>query len=95
MNGPNTVTHIISGKAISRALRKHFLVDAALTIKLISSFFQKSKNFMLTGEKGVDLGNDNSALENQILSDEEINELQQLQLQRFRSRKYQEVKGIG
>ena len=50
---------------------------------------------MLTGEKGVDLGNDNSALENQILSDEEINELQQLQLQRFRSRKYQEVKGIG
>ena len=50
---------------------------------------------MLTGEKGVDLGNDNSALENQILSDEEINELQQLQLQRFRSRKYQEAKGIG
>ena len=50
---------------------------------------------MLTGEKGVDLGNDNSALENQILSDEEINELQQLRLQRFRSRKYQEVKGIG
>ena len=34
--GPNTVTHIFSGKAISRALRAHFLVDAALTIKLIS-----------------------------------------------------------
>lgn len=33
--GKNTVQHIFSGKAISRALRSHFLVDSALRMKLI------------------------------------------------------------
>ena len=33
--GSNAVTHMISGKAISRALRGHFLVEAALVNKLI------------------------------------------------------------
>ncbi len=28
--GPNAVTHMISGKAVSRALCGHFLVEAAL-----------------------------------------------------------------
>lgn len=32
----NTVPHIISGKAISRALRAHFLVESALVCKLMS-----------------------------------------------------------
>ena len=35
--GHNSVTHMISGKAISRALRGHFLVEAALVNKLISA----------------------------------------------------------
>lgn len=35
--GPNSVTHMMSGKAISRALRGHFLVEAALINKLIST----------------------------------------------------------
>ena len=35
--GPNAVTHMISGKAISRALRCHFLVEAALVNKLMSA----------------------------------------------------------
>ena len=35
--GTNTVIHMMSGKAISRALRGHFIVDAALRIKLIKS----------------------------------------------------------
>ena len=73
--GPNTVTHIFSGKAMSRALRAHLLVDVALIIKLISSFFPKSRNFMLTDEEGEDLASDNSVLENQILSADEIEEL--------------------
>ena len=33
--GKNTVTHMFSGKIISRALRCHFLVDAPLRMKLI------------------------------------------------------------
>ena len=33
--GSNTVKHILSGKAISRALRGHFLVQSALTIYLL------------------------------------------------------------
>ena len=32
----NTVPHIISGKAIARALRAHFLVESALVCKLMS-----------------------------------------------------------
>ena len=34
--GTNVVNHIISGKAVSRAVRGHFLVEAALMNKLIS-----------------------------------------------------------
>ena len=33
--GPNAINHILSGKAFSRALRAHFLVEAALVNKLI------------------------------------------------------------
>ena len=33
--GPNAVTHMITGKAVSRALRGHFLIEAALTNKLL------------------------------------------------------------
>ena len=33
--GKATVTHVVSGKAIARALRGHFLVDSALRIKLL------------------------------------------------------------
>ena len=50
-------------------------------------------------EEGEDLASDNSVLENQILSADEINELQQLysgiNLENFLSKKYQEIKGIG
>lgn len=33
--GPNAVTHMTSGKAVSRALRRHFLFEAALMNKLL------------------------------------------------------------
>ena len=36
---PNTVVHMLSGKAISRALRGHFLVDAALNGLIIADIF--------------------------------------------------------
>ena len=78
MYGPNTITHILSGKAISKEIRAHFLADAALIIKLVSSFFPKLRKFMLTDEDEEDLACGNSVLENQILRADEIDELQQL-----------------
>ena len=36
--GENVVQHMMLGKAILRALRGHFLIEAALTNKLISNF---------------------------------------------------------
>ena len=36
--GRNTVEHMISGKAVSRALRGHFLTESALTTKLLRDF---------------------------------------------------------
>ena len=35
----NAVTHILSGKAVERAIRGHFLIDAALNAMLISKAF--------------------------------------------------------
>jgi hypothetical protein len=37
--GKDTVSHILTGKAVSRALRAHFLVDGALMINLLNSHF--------------------------------------------------------
>ena len=37
--GKNTIDHIIKGKAISRAIQGHFLVDAALNATLITQLF--------------------------------------------------------
>ena len=37
--GRNTVEHIMSGKAVSRALRGHFLASSALTTKLLKPIF--------------------------------------------------------
>ena len=42
--GPNAVTHKKSGKAVSRALRGHFLVEAALVNKLVMAVLSCQKN---------------------------------------------------
>ena len=36
----NTTAHMMSGKAVSRAIRGHFLIDAALNAILKSQAFQ-------------------------------------------------------
>ena len=36
---PNAVTHILSGKAVSRAVRAHFIVDSALSALVLSKAF--------------------------------------------------------
>ena len=35
----NAVSHMLSGKAIARAVRGHFLVDAALNVLLVCNTF--------------------------------------------------------
>ena len=42
---PNSVLHILSVKTFGRALRGHFLADAALKIKLRSTIFPSCKKF--------------------------------------------------
>lgn len=63
--GPNAVTHMISGKAVSRALRGHFLVEAALVNKLMLAVLpcrEEKDNHSLVehsegeGEDGNDYG---------------------------------------
>ena len=54
---------MMSGKAVSRALRGHFLVEAALTNKLVSNFLpQKRKENQLA--ENVEIG-DNFEEENE------------------------------
>ena len=36
---PNAVTHILSGKAVSRAVRGHFIVDSALNVLVLPKAF--------------------------------------------------------
>ena len=43
----NTISHLISGKAISRAIRAHFIVQSALYILLMTSYGDDSDNVML------------------------------------------------
>ncbi len=51
--GPNTVVHMISGKAISSALRGHFLVEAALTNKLIAAVLHIRKMNLLMKKMNI------------------------------------------
>jgi hypothetical protein len=43
--GENTVVHMLSGKAFARALRGHFLVDAALTLKIMKLILPKAEGY--------------------------------------------------
>ena len=59
----HTVTHIMSGKAVSRALRAHFLAEAALTSLLIT---------LLNEETEIDLTHLQSLLEEALAVPDEI-----------------------
>ena len=79
--GPNTVAQMMSGKAISRALRGHFLVEGALVNKLISALLPCEEECNLEPEEDSDpdkltdpklFGNDkeNSNVASKLNSDE-------------------------
>ena len=61
----HTVTHMISGKAISRALRAHFLAESALVTLLIEEIIDESDVFALDGQ-------DSNEIEKKMSSDEFI-----------------------
>lgn len=45
--GPNTVKHIMTGKALSRAFHGHMLVDSALSSMPLSEILTEEKNYSL------------------------------------------------
>ena len=68
--GPNAVTHMITGKAVSRALRGHFLIEAALTNKLLIKIWPDNEtqgNIDCDGE--IDIINKLDAIEAEKISD--------------------------
>ena len=73
--GKNAVEHIMTGKAISRALRGHFLVDAALHINMIKDLLQKEievETAILEFEdtcNSSDLESDNSTIPSYSISE--------------------------
>ena len=55
--GPNTIPRILSGKAIARSLRAHFLIEKALMTKLISGILpEESETLSSDGQtsEGLD-----------------------------------------
>jgi len=52
--GPNAVLHMMSGKHVSRAVRGHFLADAAVTVTLL-------KHILPTDDEECDTANDESS----------------------------------
>ena len=62
----HSVTHMISGKAISRALRAHFLAESALVTILVEEVVGESDLFYLDGQ-------DSDVIEEKLISDEIVN----------------------
>ena len=70
--GENAVQHMMSGKAVSRALRGHFLVEAALTNKLVSNFLsQKLKENELAENVEIEGKEENENEEEQSEDEDE------------------------
>ena len=56
--GTNAVIHMISGKAVARALRGHFLIDAALLVKLMKRVLASDKSNTATTSDSDEVGED-------------------------------------
>jgi len=67
--GANAVSHMISGKAVSRAMRGHFLVEAALVNKLMSAVLPCYEEEMLLNDTEEEEGIDYEAYGNNPISD--------------------------
>ena len=74
--GSNTIEDMITGKAVSRALRGHLLASSSPQIKLLTYFFPGTHNCVDNGEVGdVDLHSEEEEFENKDeVEDEEADE---------------------
>eukprot|EP00745_Piridium_sociabile_P023062 TRINITY_DN35931_c2_g2_i7.p1 TRINITY_DN35931_c2_g2~~TRINITY_DN35931_c2_g2_i7.p1 ORF type:complete len:567 (+),score=112.84 TRINITY_DN35931_c2_g2_i7:122-1822(+) len=71
---PNSVTHMLSGKSVSRAVRGHFLVDAVLNALVLSIAFNTPLNTCdLEGAEGIVNDEDPSISQEQQDQSEEGN----------------------
>jgi hypothetical protein len=52
--GPNAIIHMMSGKSVSRSIRGHLLVDAALTIQLLRKLLPNDLSLSNTDETNVE-----------------------------------------
>ena len=59
----NTVPHMITGKAISRAVRSHFLVQSALVTNLFKPFIDDGKDQTECIEEDVSVEDDEKTVE--------------------------------
>ena len=69
----NAVVHMITGKAITRSLRGHFLVEAALKSRLLQPLIPAQTDYSVEekgSDKDIEMADDNVNLSN---SDEELN----------------------
>jgi hypothetical protein len=58
---PAAVVHMLSGKAISRAIRGHFLVYTTLTLLMITEIYEIDINIL-----------DNVAIDSKLMSSEQL-----------------------
>ena len=66
--GPNAVTSMVTGKAVTRAIRGHFMVQSALCIKLMQSIMKSSPD----DEGGESDTNDGSVHDKERISEADI-----------------------
>ena len=84
--GTNAVKHMMTGKAISRSLRGHFLVASALTAKLISKYIPQAYADSLYSEQDEDLPREDDSdideyiIENQTLASEPTNQMTEVEM---------------
>ena len=84
--GVNAVQHIMSGKAVSRALRSHMLIYSALTTKIISKFLPAYINENIPDDEGQsiiedkEVGSVETEAQNYAEDNEEINENEEIEL---------------
>ena len=68
--GPNVVSHIITGKAFTRALCAHFLVEAALMNKLIGSISTNTNREITCPGREANIGQDLEEAEHKLSTTE-------------------------
>ena len=76
--GTNAIAHMMSGKAVSRALRGHFLVESALVNKLIMAIIPNRRVESELKEETIDTSDDTNVCTDSEVSCNNMNESETL-----------------